>query len=303
MASEREQVEIVILFADVVGSTSLFEQLGDVLAREKVSGCLDTLIGIVESNGGKLIKTIGDEVMCTFPDPNVAFQSACFMQEEISAQATRLTAQGGVPLAIRVGLHYGPALEEAGDVYGDAVNVAARVVGLCKPEQIMTTGQLIAAVNPMFAASTRLVEKTAVKGRQDEIEIIEVMWGDDEEDVTQMVSGLFTKKEEVSASVVIKYQNSEVVVSDKNACMTMGRGMKNTLVVNSGKASRLHAKVEFRRGKFFLIDQSTNGTYVTKNGEGQVFVRRDETMLQGNGLIDLGGDDQVDAITYDCLGV
>ena len=83
MASEREQVEIVILFADVVGSTSLFEQLGDVLAREKVSGCLDTLIGIVESNGGKLIKTIGDEVMCTFPDPNVAFQSACFMQEEI----------------------------------------------------------------------------------------------------------------------------------------------------------------------------------------------------------------------------
>lgn len=289
MASEK--TELAILFADVVGSTRLFEVLGDVEAREKVSSCLSMLIATVESHGGTLIKTIGDEIMCTFAEPDMAFQSACAMQDSIAE--TVHANRDGNPLLIRVGFHYGSALMEAGDIFGDAVNVAARVVALTKPEQIMTTKQLVDRVSPMLAHSTRFVEQCAVKGRRDELEIFEVLWGDSGDDATAMVSGLFPAQEQ-GALMRLRYKQVDVTVSKLNPSAVFGRGLKNDIVVPSSKASRLHAKVDYRPGRFVLVDQSTNGTFVKTEGAGQVFVRRDEYVLPESGSIILGGD--VDAV-------
>lgn len=296
-----ENDDIVILFADVVGSTRLYEVLGDVSAREKLSVCLSTMMKAIEKYSGILIKTIGDEIMCTYTDPNEAFQSACYMQELISekAKAAQLL-NDKFPLSIKIGLHYGHALKEDGDVYGDAVNVAARVVSHTKSDQILTTKNLVDNLNPMLAASTRFVERTAVKGRVDEIEMFEVLWEEDENDVTQMVSGLFpSSQEKKQAKLVLNYGEHQRIVSEHMPSVTIGRGVKNDLVVNAERASRMHAKVECRRGKFVLIDQSTNGTYIVPEDSHKAFIRRDEFLLETNGIIMLGGDDDSEAVQYE----
>ena len=118
---------VTILFADISGSTRLYELLGDAPARAKVASCLKLLTDVTERYGGTVIKTIGDEIMCTYPDAETAVNAACEMHEILMDDITE-TVSGLISLAIRVGLHHGPAILEAGDVYGDAVNVAARLV-------------------------------------------------------------------------------------------------------------------------------------------------------------------------------
>src|SRR5690606_6059905 len=119
---------LTILFADVSGSTRLFEQRGDVEARRLIANVLDALTEVASRHGGKVIKTIGDEIMCTFPGAMQGVLAACDMQRRLAHDPEFVKDN----LAIRVGLHHGDALVEDGDVYGDAVNTAARMASLAK---------------------------------------------------------------------------------------------------------------------------------------------------------------------------
>jgi adenylate cyclase len=86
----------------------------------------------------------------------------------------------------------------------------------------------------------------------------------------------------------LRYQGQEVLVEDGRASITMGRAEENDLVIKGNLISRLHARLEFNRNKFMLIDLSTNGTFVIgKDGE-EAFVRRDSMQIRGEGLIGLG---------------
>src|SRR4030067_2380229 len=127
------------MFADISGSTRLFETLGDATARIKVAECLDVLTDVVKRHNGIVIKTIGDEIMCTFPTADEAAKSACEMHEVLQEDVTEGMSDTTTTLAIRVGMHFGPAILEGGDVYGDAVNVAARMAAQDKGGQIITT--------------------------------------------------------------------------------------------------------------------------------------------------------------------
>ena len=129
MSTSRPQT---ILFADVSGSTRLFEVKGDVEARRLIARVLDALSAICRENGGRVIKTIGDEIMCTFPGALNGVLAACDMQRRMGRDPEFVRDS----LAVRIGLHHGDALEEQdGDVYGDAVNTAARMASLAKREQ------------------------------------------------------------------------------------------------------------------------------------------------------------------------
>jgi len=58
--------KIAILFADICGSTALYEKLGDLLARQLIARCISIMKGTLSTHNGTLIKTIGDEILCTF---------------------------------------------------------------------------------------------------------------------------------------------------------------------------------------------------------------------------------------------
>jgi adenylate cyclase len=278
---EQSAVSLTIVFADISGSTHLYEMLGDVRARERTSQCLSILTEVIQRHGGTVVKTIGDEVMSTFPSADTAVRAACAMQESVAAQVV----PGETALDIRVGLHYGPALVELGDVFGDAVNVAARIVALAKARQILATHQTVETLSPLLRAATRHTDRAPVKGKQAEIDVYEVIWR--EEDLTRM-EGQQIPLADSQARLQVRFREKELEVNHSRPVVTIGRGQQNDIIVLDALASRLHARIEYRRGKFILLDQSTNGTYVLIDEGEKAYLRREEFILRGSGVISLG---------------
>ena len=123
-----------MVFADVTDSTSLYHKLGNAAARSIVGACLNLLTEVCGRHSGRVVKTIGDAVMCVFPGADLAVLAASDMQAQVVA-----TKPGNHPVSIHVGLHYGPVLAEDGDVFGDTVNVAAYLAAAASADQILTT--------------------------------------------------------------------------------------------------------------------------------------------------------------------
>ncbi|HEX7046774.1 MAG TPA: adenylate/guanylate cyclase domain-containing protein [Gammaproteobacteria bacterium] len=280
MANEKQ---VAILFADVCGSTRLYETIGDVKARDTIARCIALMTEATERNRGTLIKTIGDEVMVTFNGVDDAAQAASEMQESI----TEGLIVDGRDIQIRVGFHHGPALLDKGDVFGDAVNIAARMAGQAKAGQILTTAETAAKLGPLWEDSVRQIDRAAVKGKKDHIDLMELIW--QREDVTRMATMSWGSAPTVQqCKLVLEYQGQSIEVSEDRPTVVMGRADQNDLVVKHNLISRLHARVEFRKGNFILTDQSINGTYVT-SAEGQEnFIRRDNVPIKGKGVIGLG---------------
>ena len=164
MANEGSGAQAAIVFADVSGSTQLYVQLGDNTARNVIAKALDYLSAVTVENGGVVIKTIGDEVMCRFPSADQGFDAASEMQRRLKENAANISQQ--VRIAIRVGLQWGEVVEQAdGDVFGDAVNIAARVAAIAKRDQIVTTELTVQALTGARPTSTRPFDRVALKGR------------------------------------------------------------------------------------------------------------------------------------------
>lgn len=282
-----KEIELAIVFADVVGSTKLYELLGDARARDMVGICIDVMRAATDQNHGTVIKTMGDEVMATFPTADDALNAAAQMQKQIVTHPQLKVDSQSV--AIRIGCNFGPVVQENKDIFGSAVHTANRMTSQAKAGQIMTTATMVERLSGEWRASVRQIDIATLKGRSSEVALFEVLWQTD--DVTSMVPAIAITSREPSnkgSRLRLRYQGLEVVVQDGRASITLGRAEDNDLVVKGNLISRLHARVEFNRNKFMLVDQSTNGTFVIgKEGE-EAFVRRDSMPLRGDGLIGLG---------------
>ena len=280
----QKTANLAIVFADISGSTKLYDTLGDQLARSKVSQTIDVLARVVKEHNGTVIKTIGDEIMCTFPTAEEAATACCAMHESLTE--VNADIEDKTVIAIRVGMHYGPAILEGGDVFGDAVNLAARMAAQAKANQIITTQSTIEILSPIRRASTRFIDHAPIKGKQEEIDIYEIIW--QEEDTTRMATGMLADKKTPEMKLHLRYNNTNLFVSKKCTSVMLGRSTECDLPVNEKLASRQHVRIEMRRDKFFIIDQSTNGTHVRiENGE-DAFLRREEMPINGAGRISLG---------------
>ncbi len=280
----RQNVDVAVMFADVTGSTKLYESLGDDSANRIIGKVLDVMAKITEMYQGFVIKTIGDEIMCRFPSANDCVRAAKECQEEIS-----MGIQGeSVEVSIKVGLHYGPAiLMEDGDVFGDAVNVAARMAGIAKGAQIITTEDTIKLLDADLQDISRRFDKTTVKGKEEEIVVHQVVW-ETSDDVTKIeITGADIVEEVKYLSLEYQGQMTRIASND-NRTFVIGRGVQSDLLCQTRLASRSHASLEFRRGKFHLADQSSNGTFVKTDDGENIFLRRQELMLWGSGQIGLG---------------
>jgi class 3 adenylate cyclase len=270
-----------VLFADIAGSTKLYDILGDTRAKALIDETLSEMRAATARFQGRVVKTIGDEIMCVFRDPERVMLAACDMQTRVNA----LPIVDGVKRLIRVGFHFGGVIEEKGDVFGDTVNVAARMSGVARGLQIITT-RLTADLLPAgMRSSVRPIATVAVKGK-DDMQVCEVIWQSDD-DLTMTVDSLHTAPAR-NAELVLTHNGNEMVLSGSLPAATFGRGVDNTFVIGDLKASRNHARIEKRRDKFYLIDQSTNGTFVTVKGEAEMELHREEVMLRGTGMILFG---------------
>jgi adenylate cyclase len=279
-------IELAILFSDVVGSTRLFELLGDMRARDMIATCIDVMRNATEKNSGTVIKTMGDEVMATFPSADEALTAAAQMQQQITANS-QLKIDGHA-VAIRVGCHFGPVVLENRDVFGATVHTANRMTSQAKAGQIVTTAATVAQLSADWRAAVRQIDVATLRGQGNEVALFEVHWQPDE--VTSMLPqiAMGTGPSKKTARLRLMMQDREVVVDESRPNIVMGRAEESDLCVKGNLISRLHARIEVSRNKFVLVDQSTNGTFVqTTTGE-ESFVRRDSMQIKGEGMIGLG---------------
>jgi class 3 adenylate cyclase len=277
-----QDLEVAILFADVVGSTRLYDEFGDTKASETVAHSLEVMKDATFQFRGKVIKTIGDEVLSTFETVDNAMSAAVQMQNRISN-----AKDDEIPVSIRIGCHYGPVVQERNDIFGAAVHTANRMTSQAKSGQIVVSAATVEHMGPEWHKLARQIDVATVRGRIDEVALYEVLWQPDE--ATSMLPTIeLDNKAGKASKLIVTFGNQSIEVDDRRKNVSLGRSDDNDLIIKGNLISRLHARIEKRRGKFFVVDQSTNGTFIQdKNGK-ESFLRRDSTEVTGEGYIGLG---------------
>jgi hypothetical protein len=262
------------MFADISDSTSLYQKLGDAAARNIVNACLQVINGVLARYEGRLVKTIGDEVMCVFPDADLAVLAASDMQAQVST-----TKPGNYPVSIHVGLHYGPVLIEENDVFGDTVNVAAYLRAAATAEQILTTDAVERCLTAALKTCVRPIFNAVLKGSEQESTVYQVLWRTDRTELTdvnlqpnKMIPG-------DTGALLVTLDEERVRVDQWRTGIVIGRSKDCDLVVTDNFASRRHLSIKLVRTHFYLFDHSINGTFVTLGSGEEMHVLRRELRL------------------------
>jgi adenylate cyclase len=293
----QQKASMAVLFADVSDSTRLYESLGDTAAFGGVRGVLGSLKDVSNAFGGRVVKTIGDGLMCVFPDADSAASAAAEMQRSI---AQRPPLERGKKLTIRVGFHLGPVIQDGDDVFGDCVNVAARMAALALAGQAITTADTVAALSAHLRETTRPIDALPVKGKSEGVDVHELLWHSSSERTVipgRTATATMAPRGVLALRLIHRGQQTSVTVS-----ATFGRDADNTIVIADPMASRRHAKIERRADHFVLVDQSSNGTYLAIGGS-EVRLRREEVVLHATGKIAFGhspSDTSAETVEFDC---
>lgn len=276
-----ETAQRAVLFVDVTDSTRIYESLGDTQALALINQLFGLLDKTSACHGGTVVKKLGDGMVCAFPVADAAFQAACDMQ-------MAAPEPGPERLTIKIGFTYGPVVLSGGDVFGDTVNVCARLVALANAEQVLTTQQTVDALSPALRDRCRQMFPIRVRGRHEEIIACNVLWRSDPDATeTNLTRDALTHAQDTVLKIT--HQGELRVVRLGGAGMRIGRDKENDLVIESQFASRVHARVFAREGHFVLQDLSFNGTYLLSDGNSaEILLRREEAVLGDRGWIGLG---------------
>jgi adenylate cyclase len=286
--------KMTVLFSDISGSTRLYEQLGDTDAKLVVAGAIETMSQCVADQGGQLRRIVGDEILCTFSSPGAAAHAAISMHTCIEMLLPKRVPQVPANFAIHVGMAHGPIIEDGEELYGDTVNVAARLCSHAKRRQILTTAETAKLITSEITVPMRVVDQISVRGRAEPVRVYEINWSAD-----------FTRMERPEVAPVpaagllqLRYDDQVMAVDNNRPTVVLGREGISDFVVDASLASREHCRIEQRRNRFFVIDISTNGTYVRTSSEIH-YLLHDEMELTGSGALGLGRDPETaDRIVY-----
>ena len=288
-----------MLFADVSKSGALYQKLGDTAARKIINACLAAMSELLPRFQGVLVKTLGDAIFCTFPSADLAVLAASEMQAVVTG-----TRPGNYPVGIHIGLAHGPVLLEDADVFGDTVNIAAYVAAVAMPEQILTTEATENALSPELKSCVRPVFQTVLKGTGRESTVYQVLWKPDRMDITEVNFHAHKVIPGDTGSLLVSLEDETIRINQWRPSVTIGRGSDCDLVVSDRYASRQHLTIRLMRTRFYLIDHSINGTFVTLSNREEVHVLRGELPLDSSGSISLSRSatdrsDEVITFAYD----
>ena len=264
-----------ILAAGISGCARLHEKLGDSEASRAVDRCLKRIERAVEAAGGRLLRTGGEEAIAAFDAADAVVNAAIDMQLRVAD----LPPVSGGKMAIRVGISCAAMDEEK------LVNEAARLVGAAKSGQILAFGKVRGALPETMMALIADAGLTLPSESGQDEPVVEVLFempviaGDIRFSATN-ATGL------AGGELRLAYGGGTITLDESRPTAYLGRDSSCDIIIRNPRASRRHATIR-RQGnnRFVLIDQSTNGTYVTLDGGSEQFVRHGEYALRGSGLI------------------
>lgn len=263
-----------ILFADVSGSTSLYQKVGNQQAAATIGAFQEHLKAIVARHGGTFVKSGGDDILCWFSLPNDAHLAA---YEMIQA-----TGEGG--LKVHAGLESGMFICLDNDIFGDCVNAAARLCSLSNPRELLVgeaSFKNLALVSKRYYVS---ISPFRLKGRREASRVYSLQFEGDG-DRTQILDQ--DHKENAAPKAMIDYEGRRWQISE-SVPLSVGRLPENALQVLVQTVSRQHATIRLANGLVEFEDHSSSGSLVVSQSGEQLAVLRRTVVLSGAGTIALG---------------
>jgi adenylate cyclase len=301
--------ELTIVFADLTGSTGIFETLGNVKAAEVVTQTTQWIGQLSQVRGGQVIKYLGDGVLLAFVDNTAAVHSVTEMQRMHHERIANWPASMK-SMKIKVGMARGEVVEQGGDCFGDAVNVAARLSDLSGADQILSTASVIDQLPFDADIRYRNLGPMNIRGKSEPSVVYRIEWQRDvHSEFLTMQAGLDSMDSpdaHLSNSLMLSWMDLTMTFEASDMPLFMGRGNDVKFVVNDPRVSRLHARIEQRGDVFVLADVSSYGTWIRFAGSASVLaLRRQECVLLNRGEIALGAsfeDFSVPMISFQCSG-
>jgi class 3 adenylate cyclase len=278
---EQLERETTVVFAEVAGGAELAAKAGDAAAEAALAACLDRLKKAAEACGARVIKRAAARLMVLLPRPDAAADAAAAMHSAMDDLPQAAHAR----LALGIGFHHGPVGQRDDEVWGETVNLAAQLVEQAANGQIITTRETASHLSPLYRAWMRKLYSVDIKGRAGQVALCELVWRADD-NATLFARTRTTRVANTTLTLV--YGDKTIVRRRDRDCVTIGRDPYCGIAIIDDRASRLHCTIERRQDKWFLIDHSTNGTYLSVDGADDVLVQREEFTLTGRGRIACG---------------
>ena len=288
--------DVTVVFADLTGSTGIFESLGNTKATRAITSLTQWIGKLSTAHGGRVVKYLGDGVLVVFSDNAKAVGAV------IEIQRLHQQRIGDWPKRLRMGLQIGMArgkiVEQGGDCFGDAVNVASRLSDLSGREQIFATSAVIDQLDPSETASairSICLGELDIRGRTEACVVHKIEWQ------PEVLSDLMTVRAALGEStpdsrefgalpeIELSCLDTHTAFTQKQLPVFLGRDSNAQFVVKDPRVSRRHANIEYRAGKFYVEDVSSYGTWVRfSDTKAVVALRRQECVLMADGEIALG---------------
>ncbi|WP_045858982.1 adenylate/guanylate cyclase domain-containing protein [Teredinibacter purpureus] len=277
-----------VLFADIVGSSAIYQELGNNLAQREIDRLMTLMIQVVHAHGGQLVKTIGDEIMVVFDDPECAGESSIALNLKMQDEKR----------AIRTGLAFGDLVFDGPDVFGNTVNRAASLVSAAQRKQILMDQTMYEEMPYWLLNYCELYDRLVLKGSETKALVYRLNWQQESHadlSITQVTGTHINSRTRFANEIEITINNESFFFTSADNPLTIGRDPAVAqCVIRNPKVSRLHGIISFHRGKFIYEDRSTNGSYLGEKQHPQVYLRRESAPLVRKGEITLGQPDADD---------
>jgi len=302
MAGKKPKNILAVAFIKIDRNQKVLQELDMKTTLQLVKAALKVVREEIKAHDGTEIKTIsGDTIMCSFPDAVTAVQAAFRGQEQLRTGKYHKEVAADKKILASIGLSYGRVLLEGGDLFGQVVNVASRITTEAKVGQILLDAGVFNALPPSMKVRARFVDRMPAKGISKPLDVYEFMW--EGEDVITYTKEAAVEQEQGHKRCTLQYRDRNLVLDAEKTSVVLGRGADADLVINDENASRLHLKIDYRRGKYVITDESRNGTWI-ESGKGLTQLQRNEThVLTGKGRISLGMPPTAtkEIVMYECV--
>ena len=283
-----------VVFADLRGSTALYETLGNAEATTVVTHSVALLAHVVTSCRGTVVKTLGDGLMAVFEQPVEAVAAADGMHESLDRIVPPPSNQNAMApsrtpvLKLQVGLAHGEVVEMKGDCFGDAVNVAARLLDHAGDNETLATATVFAAQDAENSARFRSLDRVQLRGRVEPVHVY-LLEGRRFGDTAATAYGDLLPTANEPEGIRLAWLDLNRVYAGPSLPVVLGRSPQATYCIDDSRVSRSHARIDWHGGAFQLTDLSYNGTYVRFSSDSEIVaLRRGTCTLHGSGAIGLG---------------
>ena len=283
--------QATVVFVDLVGSSALFESLGNAQASEAVTRLTQWISRVVQNHGGRVVKMLGDGVLAAFVHPGPAIDAAQYLQRRHQLRLSRWPAS--LYTELKIGMEHGEVVEIEQDLYGDAVNIASRLSGICGPGEILATSSLVDLMQTHSQLRLHPLGLVRLRGRNEPLSISHIEWRDESpSNLMTVPQPLEVQGDSASHTLLqlqLRWPAGQCQWPAQELPRHCGRSGDASVCLNGPLVSRMHARFLWRAGVFVVADTSSFGTWVRFEGsKSDVVLRRDECVLHGRGLLALG---------------